>query len=620
MRKITLLLLICFCVYLQAQEELILPFNATTLTEEQQNMNPTYLAYPTAMSDQIPIQYCGTPNSGEFTINANGDKVIFSPGNLQYNAAYGEHLCADGTTQPGTWRFAEHQWDYVGDATQGNVYWNGEKCDNSMISSSYNGWIDLFGWGTSGWNSGATAYQPWSTSTTDNDYYPGGSSNNNLIGAYYNADWGIYNQIGSIHAGTWRMLTYDEWSYLFGTRTNAANLRGQATVNGVKGFILLPDGWSAPAEITFTSGTNILYYKNTYSLQQWNLMENAGAVFLPAGGMRNGVSLYSVQDLGGYYSATAYDDRIWGFFFDSYDVRVDLLGYRRYGNSVRLVQDVPKHPFSVAEDRRVIFSPGNLQYNAALGEHLCADGTTQPGTWRFAEHQYDYVGDYSQGNVYWNEEKCNNGLISETYDGWIDLFSWGTSGWNSGAVCYQPWSTSTTFSDFYPCGSYTHNLTGTCANADWGVYNQIGDDPAGTWRTLTYNEWEYLFDTRTNAANLRGQATVNSVTGFILLPDDWIAPIGITFTSGTDVGFDKNVYTLQQWTSMENLGAVFLPAARSRWNTIVDDVLFSYGSYWFATASNDNTSAWFFYFETSETILNVVQRSDGQSVRLVKDY
>ena len=42
---------------------------------------------------------------GGFTINANGDKIQFSKGNLQYNAMLGTHATADGTAQ-GTWRFA----------------------------------------------------------------------------------------------------------------------------------------------------------------------------------------------------------------------------------------------------------------------------------------------------------------------------------------------------------------------------------------------------------------------------------------------------------------------------------------------------------------------------------
>lgn len=55
---------------------------------------------------------------GSFSVSATR-QVRFSQGNLQYKASNN------------TWRFAEYQYEYVGNA-------------NSNISSSYNGWIDLF--------------------------------------------------------------------------------------------------------------------------------------------------------------------------------------------------------------------------------------------------------------------------------------------------------------------------------------------------------------------------------------------------------------------------------------------------------------------------------------------
>ena len=61
--------------------------------------------------------------------------------------------------------------------------------------------------------------------------------------------------------------------------------------------------------------------------------------------------------------------------------------------------------FSVAADRQISFSQSNLQYQARTGK------------WRFAEHQYDRSSD--------------NWKISSSNTGWIDLFGWGTSGWNS---------------------------------------------------------------------------------------------------------------------------------------------------------------------------------------------
>ena len=128
--------------------------------------------------------------------------------------------------------------------------------------------------------------------------------------------------------------------------------------------------------------------------------------------------------------------------------------------------------FSVSATRQVHFSQGNLQYKASNN------------TWRFAEHQYDYVGNA-------------NSKISSTYNDWIDLFGWGTSGWNSGAGCYEPWSTSTSWMDYYPGGSNSIGLTGAYAGADWAWYNAIrnGGNTAHWWRTLTHDEWGYLLNT-----------------------------------------------------------------------------------------------------------------------------
>lgn len=255
--------------------------------------------------------------------------------------------------------------------------------------------------------------------------------------------------------------------------------------------------------------------------------------------------------------------------------------------------------FSVAKDKYVYFSKGNLQFNAAQGTHACADGTTQPGTWRFAENQWDYVG-------------ADNKYISESYDGWIDLFGWGTSGWNSGAVAYQPYSTSTTNTDYYP-GS----LTGGYAWADWGVYNAIsnGGNQPGLWRTLNRNEW-YTLLARQNAS-LSSLATVNGVSGLIILPDNWVHPEGIAYTATTS-NDTTNTYTAVQWATLEAAGAVFLPAAGCRYGTFVEDAGKA-GYYW---------SSWYYYsnyaycLKLSSRTLDPEyswMRCEGTSVRLVQD-
>ncbi len=254
--------------------------------------------------------------------------------------------------------------------------------------------------------------------------------------------------------------------------------------------------------------------------------------------------------------------------------------------------------FSVSATQQVHFSQGNLQYNASTN------------TWRFAEHQYDYVGGA-------------NSNISSTYSGWIDLFGWGTSGWNSGAVCYQPWSISTTYSDYYPGSSYTIGLTGAYAEADWAWHNAIsnGGNAAHQWRTLTRSEWDYLLNSRTNASSKRGTGNINGVGGLIILPDSWALPSGCSFTAGfasSDRDWSCNIYTLAQWAQMEAAGAVFLPAAGYRFGTNVINVG-DYGVYWSSTPSNEKDAYFMNFRSDGLNATNNGNRRNGFSVRPVQD-
>ena len=288
----------------------------------------------TAYGSEISFTTTATPSVGGFDQNgasnavftvASGRTVHFSRGNLQYRAS------------TGTWRFAEHQYDYVGST-------------NSNISSSYSGWIDLFGWGTSGWNSGANAYQPWATSTSNSDYYPGESYTNNLTGTYANADWGVYNAIsnGGNQAGIWRTLTKDEWCYLLESRAastinGVANSRyAKAVINGTKGVILFPDIFTMPSNMSYPSGINTLseqFNNNTYTESQWSQMESAGCIFLPAAGLRYGTEVSSVGTHGYYWSSTYnYVNGAWGVVFMDGGLYVSNCA-RNGGRSVRLVRD-----------------------------------------------------------------------------------------------------------------------------------------------------------------------------------------------------------------------------------------------------------------------------------------
>ncbi len=270
--------------------------------------------------------------------------------------------------------------------------------------------------------------------------------------------------------------------------------------------------------------------------------------------------------------------------------------------------------FSVSATKKVYFSKGNLQYQASTK------------TWRFAEHQYDYVGDESYGNVYENGVKSNNENISKEYTGWIDLFSCGNSGYGE-TKPYGPKN--------LPGGS----IAGT--NYDWGVYNAIqnGGNQSGLWRAFTNSEWRYLIYTRTNASKLFGLAKVSNVEGMVILPDNFVVPSALTFVSGLS-SYNQNVYQINDWKTLEEMGAVFLPAAGSigsgsasgtvnEWSFLNISMCYTagdnstrLGSYWTSSSYNSRSSYRFSFFSG-----NINKGSNGAyatkegtlSVRLVQD-
>ena len=234
--------------------------------------------------------------SGVFSVSPN-HKVRFSKGNLQYQAS------------TDSWRFAEHQYDYIGEA-------------NMNISDAYSGWIDLFGWGTGN--------APTKTSTSVSDY-------SSFI------DWGM-NPVSNAgnEAGLWRTLSKDEWLYLFHDRADYDKLFGWGKVAGVSGVILLPDNWVKPSGVSFWSysegNANDHISDNTYTVSQWQKMEDAGAVFLPAAGYRDETRVIFSGLIGYYWSSTQYDsDYAYILYFETTYLGPQDYYYRGGGRSVRLV-------------------------------------------------------------------------------------------------------------------------------------------------------------------------------------------------------------------------------------------------------------------------------------------
>lgn len=257
------------------------------------------------------VEPSATVCTGGFSVSEDL-QVTFAPGNLQY------------TYSDNSWAFAAHQYDMIGE----------DNIDNGAMNSV----IDLFGW------SGTNYPTRFGISTSTNDYDYSGSF----------VDWGK-NIIGSDTANTWRTPTTPEWRYLLRYRTDASLLEGVARIqindDGTQyanGLILLPDGWTCPDGITFKSGeSNQPMSKEafadfqTFTLAEWHTLEASGAVFLPAGGMRNGRKVEAVGYGGYYHSASKYSqDASYMFYFCSSTVWEYDTHLVRVGHSVRLVKDM----------------------------------------------------------------------------------------------------------------------------------------------------------------------------------------------------------------------------------------------------------------------------------------
>lgn len=268
-----------------------------------------------------------TEKSGVFSIS-DSQKVRFAMGNLQYQAS------------TNTWRFAENAYDFVGE-------------DNSKISSNYSGWIDLFGWGTSGYDHGANCFQPWSTSRSDADYmaYGGYQSLFDMSGQ---ADWG-YNAIlnGGNHENQWRTLTRFEWDYLLGRDLPDSDFSYScAYVGDVMGLVILPDNWDVSTyQLSSGDASNDEFEnecsKNKITYDEWkDKLEPAGAVFLPQAGKRIGTEYYPLgngAEIGeraniSYWTSNSSSENAYVLIFRR--LNYTSVAHKSYGLSVRLVQEL----------------------------------------------------------------------------------------------------------------------------------------------------------------------------------------------------------------------------------------------------------------------------------------
>lgn len=253
-----------------------------------------------------------------------------------------------------------------------------------------------------------------------------------------------------------------------------------------------------------------------------------------------------------------------------------------------LPQDALPCEFSVSATKKVHFSKGNLYWN---GHHF-----------KFEENQSGF---------------SNTGSILDPTH--LNHFFWSKNASVATAEKYNESGESA--SDVF----FT-NATEETANKNFSV-NFL----SGKYRTLSKEEWEYLFKYRKNASNKYGYATVSGASlgnsnGVIILPDNFNDPntnlcpeYRGKFVPGKAKGWEGNRYDESGWNAMESAGAVFLPAAGYR----NDSKIFDKGTdgYYWSSSPDNTTYAYIIHFCDSRIYPfdRTSSRKCGASVRLVTD-
>ena len=259
-------------------------------------------------------------------------------------------------------------------------------------------------------------------------------------------------------------------------------------------------------------------------------------------------------------------------------------------------------------------------------------------SWAFAEHQTDYLGKTGGANEH------IDGVMSLDGSGTIDLFGWNGASSPNNSLGINISQTNDP--------DYGNIVTEGLKN-DWGAIPDLVAKYGVGWRTLTVNEWGYMFYTRPNTTvngveNARyTRATIIATPGddisssdpglhgMLIFPDDFVVPEGLSanFTWGAHINSRANVaetaqgrwnvfakMTAGDWALLEAVGCVFLPAGGYRTGATI------YGSdiggyYWSSSPHSNATYAYGVGFSASyANSQDFNYRYLGRCVRLARDF
>lgn len=297
--------------------------------------------------------------------------------------------------------------------------------------------------------------------------------------------------------------------------------------------------------------------------------------------------------------------------------------------------------FSVSANKKVYFSRGNLK--ASFSGNSYADG------WSFHNTQFDEIDGpfevnglgqiqpyHQQSDTDCNNPVNENGLIFSSGKSSGDRFTWGYFD-----------KIKLTTSEYL---NVNENLTKTAAVAkDWGCVFTESSPEGGNWRTLSADEWIYLFNGPSNVRGdkrflrvyLRYYGEEPAYFGVFVFPDhysgsDLSGSYSFNSVTGNPAVID---YSNADVERMLNAGAVFLPCVGYRYKEryydyLCYDISFDIGSgigyYWSSSCTASNpykakalkivvlgmTGA---TYTTPQVSIENLQREYGYCVRLVWD-
>lgn len=364
-------------------------------------------------------------------------------------------------------------------------------------------------------------------------------------------------------------------------------------------------------------------------------------LFFPAAGVGQNYplpinSLVFADIQGVYWSSSLFSDNHDAAYYLTSDVNgytFPYYNYRSFGMPVRPIYDptpAPEEPlhdilpgvFTVSDNGTPEDKSDDVKVKFSLGNLYCSRTSVDSDdwSWHFFDSQYECIPiphDTVPVGMDLRPAPAETDLM-------ISLFTWGYDAEKS----VNPVGTE------YVTGHTTAEdttLVSENGGDDWGVaYRKSNRRTLGNWRTLTSDEWKFLFNYNPSRYGQsghnydndirRGKVKVNvTVCGLprciVILPDEWDEEFLSLDAFATTLSYSyDNVEGTPSWNDMAARGAVCIPLTcmRQEGNRITK---VTYGSYWTSTAAENNEA---YYLETSGAF-EKASRSTGYSVRLVTE-